>query len=135
MGEGVGALRPLGAPETFAAGHRGLFLDLVLGKLAEKARRNRACPLAVDSAVGGVEDGRAAAGAGQRDIGEAAFLLEGSEATFFERALRRKDAFLPAWKIDDAELEALGSVDGHDRHAVADPRLVIVHDQADMLEE
>ena len=106
-----------------------------LGQLGEEAAGDRAGPLAVDAAVGGVEDGAAAPRAGDRDIGEAALLLEAGEAAFVERALRREHAFFPAGEIDGVELEALGGVDGHDRDAVALARFVIVHDQADMLEE
>ena len=95
----------------------------------------RAGPLAVDAAVGGVEDRRAAPGAGDRDVGEAAFLLEAGEAAFVERALRREDAFFPAGEVDDVELQALGGVDGHDGDALALAGLVIVHDEADVLEE
>ena len=79
----------------------------------------RAGPLAVDAAVGGVDDGGAAASAGDRDVGEAAFLLEAGEAAFVERALRGEHAFFPAGEVDDVELEALGGVDGHDRDALA----------------
>ena len=76
-----------------------------------------------------------APGARNRDIGEAAFLLEAGKAAFVERALRGEHAFFPAGEIDGVELQALGGVDGHDRDALALPRLVIVHHQADMLEE
>ena len=95
----------------------------------------RARPLAVDAAVGGVEDGRFAARAGDRDIGEAALLLEAGEAAFVHRALRRENAFFPAGEEDGVELEALGGVDGHDGDLLALAVLVIVHDQADVLEE
>ena len=73
--------------------------------------------------------------AGDRDIGQAALLLEAGEAAFVERALRREDAFLPADEEDDREFEALGGVDGHDRDLGLAARRVIVHHQADMLEE
>ena len=82
-----------------------------------------------------MDDGRPAAGPGDRDIGEAAFLLEAGEAAFVDRALRREHAFFPARQIDGVEFEALGGVDGHDGDAVALARLVVVHDQADMFEE
>ena len=76
-------------------------------------------PLAVDAAVGGVEDDAALAPrAGDRDIGEAALLLEAGIAAFVERALRGEDAFLPAGEEDGVELQALGGVDGHDRDLV-----------------
>src|SRR4051812_5745006 len=63
VGEWVRAFRPLCAPQAFAARHRGFFSDVRLGQLAEETARNAAGPLAVDAAVGGVEDGRASAGA------------------------------------------------------------------------
>src|SRR6185369_1592915 len=114
VGEGVGTLRPLRAPQAFAAGHGRLFLDLRLGQLGEEARRDAAGPLAVDAAVGGVEDGRLAPRAGQRDVGETALLLEAGEAAFVHRPLRGEHALLPAGEVDDVELEPLGGVDGHD---------------------
>ena len=70
-----------------------------------------------------------------RDVGEAAFFLEAFQPAFVERALRREDALLPAGQIDGVELQALGGMDGHDRDLVAAAVLVVVHDQADMLEE
>jgi hypothetical protein len=69
---------------------------MVVGKLGDEAAGKAAGPLAVDAAVGGVEDGRAAAGAGDRDIGEAALLLEAREAALVERALRGEYPLLPA---------------------------------------
>ena len=85
-----------------------------VGQLGDEAAGDAAGPLAVDAAVGGVEDGRLAPRAGDRDIGEAAFLLEAGEAAFVERALRREHAFFPAGEEDEREFEALGGVDGHD---------------------
>ena len=82
-----------------------------------------------------MEDGAFAPRAGDRDVSEAALLLEALEAAFVERALRREDAFLPAGQEDGVELQPLGGVDGHDRDLVAAAVLVIVHHQADMLEE
>src|SRR3546814_19529100 len=63
---------------------------------ADETAGDAAHPLAVDTPVGGVIDARALAGAGDRDIGEAAFLLEAGGAAFVHRPLRRKDAVLPA---------------------------------------
>ena len=95
----------------------------------------RARPLAVNPAVGGMNDRRPAASAGDRHISEPPLLLEAGEAAFVERALRGEHAFLPAGQENCVELEALGGVDGHDRDPFALARLVIVHDEADMLEE
>ena len=135
MREGVGAFRPLRAPQALAAGHRGFFLDVRLGQFGEETARDGAGPLAVDAAVGGMEDGCAAASAGDRHIGETALLLEAGETAFVERALRGNTPSSQPARIDDVELQALGGVDGHDCDAVALARLVIVHDQADMFEE
>src|SRR5919112_2636596 len=57
MSERVGTFRPLSTPQTLAAGHRRFFLNMVLGEFGQETRRNAAGPLAVDPAVGGVEDG------------------------------------------------------------------------------
>ena len=101
MGERVGSLRPLRAPQALAAGHGRLFLDMLSRQFGDEAAEGmRAGPLAVDAAVGGVHDGRVAPGAGDGDIGEAALLLEAGEAAFVERALRREDAFFPAGQPD-----------------------------------
>src|SRR6476620_9411837 len=103
MGEGIGVLRPLRAPQAFAAGHRRLFLDVRLGQLGEEAGWDRAGPLAIDAAVGGVDDRRSAPSAGDRDVGKTPLLLEAGEAALVERPLRRENAFLPAREIDSVE--------------------------------
>src|SRR3546814_2768280 len=79
--------------------------------------------------------GRAAACASDRDIGEAAFLLEAREAAFVERALRGEDAFFPAGEEDGAEFQALGGVDRHDRDLGLVGGRVVIHHQADVFEE
>src|SRR5438270_13711946 len=107
MGERVGAFRPLRAPQALAAGHRGFLVDVRLGQLADEAARDRAGPLTVDAAVGGVEDRAAPPRASDRDIGETTLLLEAGKAAFVERALRREHAFLPAGQINGVELEPL----------------------------
>ena len=56
----------------------------------------RAGPLAVDAAVGGMDDRRPAAGAGDCDVGKAAFLLEAGEAAFVERRAARGTRLLPS---------------------------------------
>src|SRR6478672_7954283 len=106
MGERVAALAPLRAPQAFSAGHRRFLVDMLARQFGDEAARDRAGPLAVDAAVGGVKDGGAVPGAGQRDIGEAALLLETGEAAFVERALRGEHAFLPAGEEDEREFEA-----------------------------
>src|SRR5688572_16520678 len=51
VGEWVGALGPVGAPQRFAAAHRRLLLDMRVGQLGDEARWDRRGPLAVDAAV------------------------------------------------------------------------------------
>src|SRR6185503_21324637 len=76
VGEGVGPLRPVRPPQALAAGHAGLAVDMGLGQFGDEARGDGRGPLAVDAAVGGVDDEAAPARAGDRDISEAALLLE-----------------------------------------------------------
>ena len=109
--------------------------DMLVGQFADEAGRDRAGPLAVDAAVGGVEDGTFRLGAGDRDIGEAAFLLEAGVAALVEAALRGEDAFLPAGAEDMVIFQALGAVHGHDRDLGFVVARVIVHDQADMFQK
>src|ERR1700681_1758887 len=82
------------APARAALGFRDL--DIVRRQFVEEARRNRGRPGAVDAAVGGEIEFGAAAGAGQPDMGETPFFLQSRAALFVERALARKQAFLPA---------------------------------------
>src|SRR5687767_9718576 len=105
MRERIGLFGPLGAPQRFAARHGGLAIDMLGRKLGDEARRDRRRPLAVDSAIGGVNDRAAAARACDRDIGEAALLLQTGEPALIERALRWEDAFLPAGQEDGVELQ------------------------------
>src|SRR5690348_213108 len=69
VGERIGALRPLRPPQAFTAGHRRFFLDMRLGQLGKEAAWDRAGPLAVDAAVGRVEDRAPALRARDRDVG------------------------------------------------------------------
>src|SRR3546814_8610061 len=102
---------------------------------ADEAAGDAAHPLAVDAAVRGVIDARALAGAGDRDIGEAAFFLEAGGAAFVHRTLRGEDAVFPAGEENMIELEPLGGVDRHDRHGFGLVVIVAVHNEADMFEE
>src|SRR5206468_6683851 len=76
MGEGVGALGPLGAPQALAAGHRGLFLSVRLGQFGKEAAGDGAGPLPVDAAVRRMEDGTFASSARDCDVREPPFLFE-----------------------------------------------------------
>ena len=115
MGERVAVLAPVRAPQAFAAAHAAFLIDMVLGQFADEARGDRAVPLAVDPPVGGVEDRAFLAGAGDRDIGEAAFFLEAGYAALVKAALRGKHAFFPAGAKDIFIFEAFCAVHGQYR--------------------
>ncbi len=106
-----------------------------LGQLVEEARGDGRLPEAVDAAVGDEPDVQVLLGAGQADIGEAALFLEAGAAAFVERALVRKEAFLPAGQEHGLELQALGRMQRHDVDGVELGVLLGVHDQRDMFEE
>ena len=135
VGERVGMLAPLRAPQAFAPGHRGFLLDMFGGKFGHETARDRTRPLAVDPAVGGMDDECLGAGASDRDIGQSAFLLEAGIAALVERPLRGEYAFFPADQEDHRELEPLGGVNGHDGDLGLAPCRVVVHHEADMFEE
>src|SRR3546814_20157203 len=102
---------------------------------ADEAAGDAAHPLAVDAAVRGVIDARALAGAGDRDIGEAAFFLEAGGAAFVHRTLRGEDAVFPAGADNMIELATLGVVDRHDRLGLGLVVLVSVPNAANMFDE
>src|SRR3546814_12111166 len=108
MGEGVALRRPIGAPQTRAAAEAGFAVDMFGRDFGDESAGNAAHPLAVDTAVGGVIDARPLPGAGDRDIGKAAFLLEAGGAGLVHRALRRDDAVLPAGEEAMRAFEAFG---------------------------
>src|SRR6266699_1550184 len=87
------------------------------------------------AAVRREKDVGAAARARNPDMGEAALLLEAGAALVGERALMRKQAFLPARQEHGVELESLGGMQGHDRDRFGVGRAVGIHDQRDVLEE
>ena len=68
-------------------------------------------------------------------MGEAALLLEAGAALVVERALVRKQAFLPAGQEHGVEFEALGRVQRHDVDRVGVGALLVVHHQRDVLEK
>src|SRR3546814_10379741 len=118
MGEGVALRRPIGAPQTRAAAEAGFAVDMFGRDFGDESAGNAAHPLAVDTAVGGLIDARALPGAGDRDIGKAAFLLEAGGAALVHCALRREDALLPAAEADMIEFEAFGCMDRIDGDGV-----------------
>ncbi len=68
-------------------------------------------------------------------MGEAPFFLEAGAALFVERALARKQAFLPAGQEHVVEFEALGRMQRHQRHRFLVGAAVAVHHQRDMFEK
>ncbi len=89
----------------------------------------------MNAPVGGEIEFGAAAGARQPDMGEAALLFQPGAALFVERALARKQPFLPARQEDVVEFEPLGRMQGHQRHRVIFGAAVAVHHQRDVLEK
>src|SRR3546814_2188392 len=100
MGKGVALRRPIGAPQALPAAEAVFAVDMFGRDFGDEAAGEAAHPLAVDAAVGGVIDARALPRPRDRDIGEAAFLLQAGGAALVHRALRREDAILPARKED-----------------------------------
>src|SRR6185437_16832129 len=87
------AIAAAAAPTAAAPGLRDL--DIRRRQLVEETRGDRGRPGAMDAAVGGEIEFRAAARASQPDMGEAALFLQPRAALFVERALAREQAFLP----------------------------------------
>src|SRR3546814_21088612 len=92
MCEGIALRRPIGAPQALPAAETILAVDMFGRDFADEAAGDAAHPLAIDAAVRGVIDARALAGAGDRDIGEAAFFLAAGGAAFVRRTLRGEKA-------------------------------------------
>ena len=89
----------------------------------------------MDAPVGGEIDLGALARARQADMGEAALLLQPGAAALVERALMRKQAFLPAGQEHGVEFQPLGGVQRHDVDRLLALGAVAVHHQRDVLEE
>ena len=109
------------------------------GQFVDEAAGQLRGPAAIDQPVGGEGDPGVLLGAGDADIGQAAFLLEALLALFVDAALAGEDAFLPAGQEDQRELQPLGAVQGHDLDRpvavrVLGRRPLQVHDQGDMLQ-
>ena len=68
---------------------------MVKRQFFNEAARDTACPLAINPAVGGMDDSAFTFGAGYCDISEAALFLQRGKAAFIQCALRRENAFLP----------------------------------------
>ena len=68
-------------------------------------------------------------------MGEAPLFLEAGAALFVERALARKQAFLPARQEHVVEFEPLGRMQRHQRHRFVLGAAVAVHHQRDVFEE
>src|SRR4029077_17264947 len=105
------------------------------GQLVEKARRDRGRPSAVNAPVSGKIDLGAAAGASKADLRQAPLLFPSCPSLFVERALARKQTFLPAGQEDVVELQTLCRMERHQRHRIFLGAAVAVHYQRDVLEE
>src|SRR3546814_6299893 len=86
MGKGVALRRPIGAPQALPAAEAVFAVDMFGRDFGDEAAGEAAHPLAVDAAVGGVIDARALPRPRDRDIGEAAFLLQAGGAALVHRA-------------------------------------------------
>src|SRR5262249_47942166 len=110
-------------------------LDMRLGELVEKPRGHAALPQAADAPVAGEENLHPPPRPGDADVREPALLLESRAAALVERALVRKQPFLPARQEHRIELEALGRMQRHDRDRIGVRSAVGIHDERHMLEE
>ena len=110
-------------------------LDMIGGKLVDEARGNGRVPLAVNAAIAGEKQLRAAFCAGEADVGQPALLLEARLALLIKRALVREHAFLPAGQEHGLEFEALRGVQRHNRNAIVGLVRGGVHHEGDVLEE
>ena len=135
MREGVALRRPVRTPQALPTAEAVLAVDMLGRDFGDDAAGDAAHPLAINAPIGGVINARALPRPRDRDIGEAALLLEALRATFVHRALRREDAILPSGKEDMVELKPFRGVDRHDRNGFGGVVVVAVHDEADMFEE
>src|SRR6185437_792375 len=78
---------------------------------------------------------RALAGAGQPDMGKAAFFFKSGATAFVERALMRKQTFLPSGQEYTVEFEALGRMQRHDVDGLLSLATLAVHDEGDVLQK
>ena len=110
-------------------------LHMVLWQLVDKAGGQGALPLVIDPPVRSEADRQVLTGAGDADIGEAAFLLQSLQPALIHRALRREEPILPTRQKHTVELQTLGGVIGHQRDLLHRVFLLILHDQRDVLQE
>src|SRR5688572_22111813 len=110
-------------------------LDVLRRQLVEEARGNGGGPGAVNAAVGGEVEFGAAARARQPDMGEAALFFQPGAALVVQRALARKQSFLPAGQEHVVELQTLCRMQRHQRHRVVERAVLAVHDQGNVLEK
>ncbi len=75
------------------------------GQFLDKARGDRTLPLAMDPPAAGKAQENPLAGAGDADIGKAAFLLQPDRAVLVDRALAREDALFPPGQEDSVEFQ------------------------------
>jgi hypothetical protein len=74
-------------------------------------------------------------GAGDADIGQAAFLFQALLACLIHGALGREKPVLPARQEDGRKLQPLGGMERHERDLGLAVLLLIVHDERDVFEE
>ena len=106
-----------------------------LGKFGHEPAGDRAGPLAIDPAVGRVQDRTAPPRAGDRDVSEAPLFLETGQPALVKRALRGEHTVFPADQEHVVEFQPLGGVDRHDCHFFGVVAGVVVHHQADVFEK
>ena len=109
-------------------------LDILVRDLLEEARGREGLRLAVDRALARVRQVELALRARDADVAGAALFLD--LIGVHERARMREEALLHADHEDNGELEALGRVQRHERHAVVlDVGVVDVGDERELREE
>ena len=109
--------------------------NMVQRQFFEEARGDGRLPQAVNASVRHEPDMGTALGAGEADIGEAAFFLQPRSATFVQRALVGKQAFFPAGEEDGLEFQTLRRMQRHDVDGIQVLVLLRIHDEGDMFEE
>ena len=108
---------------------------MFLGQFIDEARRQGGIPGAVNAAVGSEADFTAALGAGDPDIGQAAFFFQPGQAAFIHGALMGEQAFFPSRQEDGLKFQTFSSMQRHDRDHGADRVGFDLHHQADMFQE
>ena len=136
--EAARAERVCGAEVFVCAAERAFGFDdvnVVFREFIDEAGGDRRLVKAARAAVLSEADLGAFLGPRDADVGEAAFFLQTLDAAFIQRALVGEQTFLEARQEDRVELQALGGVECHERHALAVVALAGVHDEGDVFDE